>query len=84
MTGKVCNVARNINELLATSRKTDEEFMFMPLGDIGTTICHTSYVPNTKEGRNGYCHHALKFNNNNGSMRIMTQVFINQLKPPGA
>jgi hypothetical protein len=39
---------------------------------------------NSKEGIDGYCRHAIKSNNANGTMRIRTSLDIGKLKRPGA
>jgi hypothetical protein len=55
----------------------------MPLRGIGNNLCYAAEIPNSKEGIEGYYHHAIKFNNVNGTMRIRTSLDIGKLKRTG-
>jgi hypothetical protein len=81
--GKSCNIARSLKEFIVAARATDEEFTLMPLSGIGNNLCYVADILNCKEGIEGYYRHTIKFNNVNGSMRILTSLDIGKLKRPG-
>jgi hypothetical protein len=65
------------------SRDTTKVFTLMPLSGIGNNLFYVAYIPNSKEGIEGYYCHAIKFNNVNGTMRIRTSLDIGKLKRSG-
>jgi hypothetical protein len=64
------------------ARATDEDFTLMPVSGIGNNLCYAADILNSKEGIEGYYRHAIKFNNVNGTMRILTSLDIGKLKIP--
>jgi hypothetical protein len=54
------------------ARDTGEGFTLIPLSGIGNNMCYAADIMSSKGGGEGeYCH-AIKFNNVNGTMRILT------------
>jgi hypothetical protein len=81
--GNSCNIAQSLKEFIVAARAANEEFTLMPLSGIGNNLCYAADIPNSKEGIKGYYRHAIKFNNVNETMRILTSLDIGKLKRPG-
>jgi hypothetical protein len=80
---KGSNVARSLQEFIASERESDKEFSIMPINNTCHNLCRATDVPSNKDGIRKYYRHVIKFNNINGSMWIRTSMDIVKLKQAG-
>jgi hypothetical protein len=52
--GKGFNVARGIDQFIATARAIDKDFRLLPLGGLDNNLCIPADFPNSKEGIQKY------------------------------